>query len=151
MNPRSSANFLKCKMQQVARVVFSAIFASLMTGVAFPQAASPALEVASVRQHVSTGPQDATRQGVFISGNRATWVDFTLTNLISLAYKLKVYQMVSAVPAWMGGGNTLSDIVARSRSAEHYDVLAKAEGEATLTRDRADEIVDSRPRQPGAM
>jgi uncharacterized protein (TIGR03435 family) len=122
-------------MDQVVRAALCASFASFMTAVAFAQAAGPTLEVASVREHVSTGPQeDATR---VISGNRVAWVDFTLTNLVSQAYNLKAYQMVSAVPAWMGGGSTLSDIVAKSRSAEHYDVLAKAEGEATLTLDQA--------------
>jgi uncharacterized protein (TIGR03435 family) len=103
-------------------------------------AGNPTLEVVSVRKHLSTGLQDSRR---VISGNRVAWVDFTLTNLVSQAYNLRVYQMVSAVPAWMGGGSTLSDIVSRSGSAEHYDVLAKAEGESTLTPDQASRILQT--------
>src|SRR5580692_6877654 len=99
--------------------------AALLTGTVFAQSTGPSLEVASVRKHVSTGPEDAA--GVTVSGSRVTVVDYMLSSLILEAYKVKLYQ-ISGGPDWMGGGSTFSDIIARSRSADSYDISAKAEG-----------------------
>jgi uncharacterized protein (TIGR03435 family) len=99
------------------------------------QPVGPTLEVASVRKHVPTAPRDGVRSGVTLSGSRVTVEGLSLNLLIMEAYNLKAYQ-IAAGPDWMGGGS-MSDVAAKAASIEEYDVSAKAEGEAALTRDQA--------------
>jgi len=117
----------------MTRVIRYASLAVLLSSPIFAQSDVPSLEVASVRKHVSTSAQGG---GVTVSGSRVTVVDYMLSSLILEAYKVKLYQIAGA-PDWMGGGSSFSDIVARSRSADSYDISAKAEGDAALTRDQA--------------
>jgi uncharacterized protein (TIGR03435 family) len=105
----------------------------LAGGGASAQSTDPALEVASVRKHV--GQQGGVARFT-LSGSRVTIVALDLYDLILEAYALKDYQLYGA-KGWMGGGKNLSDIVTRERVADFYDISAKAEGDAALTRDQA--------------
>jgi uncharacterized protein (TIGR03435 family) len=74
-------------------------------------------EVASIRLHT-----DQVRMvGLDISGPRVTISAFSVSNLVEYAYNLKMYQVVGG-PDWA--------------TSDRYDIVAKAEGDAALTRDR---------------
>jgi uncharacterized protein (TIGR03435 family) len=94
---------------------------------------SPSLEVASVRKHTW---QEGGHPRFTVSGSRVTVVTLDAYDLILEAWSLKDYQLYGA-PDWMGGGSNLSDIVAREKGIDFYDISAKAEGDAALTRDQA--------------
>jgi uncharacterized protein (TIGR03435 family) len=103
----------------------------MLAGPVFAQSHPPSLEVASVRKHTGE-PFGATP--FVVSGNRVTAEDHQLHDLILEAYDLKAYQ-VSGEPEWMGGGSNIAEMLARS-GADSYDISAKAEGDAELTRDQ---------------
>jgi uncharacterized protein (TIGR03435 family) len=115
------------------RAVLNAGVAALLAGCAFAQSTAPALEVASVRKH--TGQQAGVARFT-VSGNNVTIIALDMYDLILEAYALKDYQLYGS-EGWMGGGKSLSDVVARERGADFYDIAAKAEGDASLTRDQA--------------
>jgi uncharacterized protein (TIGR03435 family) len=120
------------------RAILKVSIAALLTSVGVSaQSTGPALEVASVRKHV--GPQGGVARFI-VSGSRVTIVALDMYDLILEAYSLKDYQLYGA-EGWMGGGKNLSDIVTRERGADFYDITAKAEGDAALTRDQARLIV----------
>lgn len=96
-------------------------------------APNPALEVASVRKHTW---QEGGHPRFTVSGSRVTIVTLDAYDLILEAWSLKDYQLYGA-PDWMGGGSNLSDIVAREKGIDFYDITAKAEGDSALTRDQA--------------
>jgi hypothetical protein len=83
---------------------------------------SPSLEVASVRKH---NWQEGGHPRFTVSGNRVTVVTLDAYDLILEAWSLKDYQLYGA-PDWMGGGSNLSDIVAREKGIDFYDISAKA-------------------------
>lgn len=116
-------------------LVLLGIASGITDGLAQSQATalSPSLEVASVRKH---NWQEGGHPRFTVSGNRVTVVTLDAYDLIVEAWSLKDYQLYGA-PGWMGGGSTLSDIVARERGVDFYDISAKAEGDAALTRDQA--------------
>jgi hypothetical protein len=123
-------------IRAILNVIVAAVLASV--GVS-AQSTGPALEVASVRKHV--GQQGGVARFT-VSGSRVTIVALDMYDLILEAYSLKDYQLYGA-EGWMGGGKNLSDIVNRERGADFYDISAKAEGDAALTRDQARVIVQS--------
>jgi uncharacterized protein (TIGR03435 family) len=110
----------------------------LWTGVALAQSVSTSLEVASVKKHV----EQSGRARFSVSGSRVTVVALDLYDLILEAYNLRDYQL-SGAAGWMGGGSNLSDIVANEKSADFYDISAKAEGDTPLTRDQARSILQT--------
>jgi uncharacterized protein (TIGR03435 family) len=81
---------------------------------------SQSFEVASIRPHVLPRGVFFGDVGLRVSGSRVTAENMTLSNLITYAYGLKPYQVVGQ-PNW-------ADSI-------RYDVIAKAEGDAVLTRD----------------
>jgi uncharacterized protein (TIGR03435 family) len=102
-----------------------------LAGTILAQSERPSLEVASVRKHTDQAGGVAR---FTVSGSRVTVVALQVRDRILEAYNLKPYQ-VSGDPEWMGGGSTIADMVAR-RSADSYDISAKAEGDVELTRDQ---------------
>jgi uncharacterized protein (TIGR03435 family) len=121
------------------RAVLRWSLAALLTGVAFAQPAAPALEVASVKKH--TGQQGGAARFT-VSGSNVTVVALQMHDLIVEAFNLKPYQL-SGEQDWMGGGSSLADMVSRSRGADSYDISAKAEGDAALTRDQGRVILQA--------
>jgi uncharacterized protein (TIGR03435 family) len=105
----------------------SAALAVLLTGAAVAQPSNPSLEVASVRKHVSTGALGGSRftHGVSVSGSRVPVVACSLYQIVLEAYNLKPYQL-SGGPDWARGSDSLD-----------FDISAKAEGDAALTREQA--------------
>lgn len=83
---------------------------------------SQSFEVASIRLH--TPPVRSI--GMTFSGPKITIEAMSLDNLITEAYDLKDYQL-AGVPAWGRSGAT----------SDRYDISAKAEGDAPLTRERS--------------
>src|SRR5438552_17688451 len=87
-----------------------------------PQPAAEAkasFEVASIKPH--PGPITFSADPM-IRGSRVTGTACTLLDLVTNAYGVR-YDRVSGGPAWA--------------NSDHYDIAAKAEGEATLTNDQA--------------
>jgi uncharacterized protein (TIGR03435 family) len=110
------------------RAIRCASLAVLLTAGALAQPTPLSLDVASVRKHELPGPQGSSHIGVTVSGSRVTVVGFSLNNVVLEAYKLKPYQL-SGGPNWM--------------DSESYDISAKAERGAELTRDQARMILQS--------
>jgi uncharacterized protein (TIGR03435 family) len=104
-----------------------ATLAVLLTAIAIAQPSNPSLEVASVRKHVETGAIGGSRfaNGVSVSGSRVTVVACSLYQLVLEAYNLKPYQL-SGGPDWARGSESLD-----------FDISAKAEGDAALTREQS--------------
>lgn len=126
--------------RQARRIIASGLMLlggalAIAEGLAQSQATAPtrSLEVASVRKHAW---QEGGHPRFTVSGSRVTVVTLDAYDLVLEAYSLKDYQLYGAA-SWMGGGSNLSDIVARERAADFYDISAKAEGDAALTRDQA--------------
>jgi uncharacterized protein (TIGR03435 family) len=117
--------------RNVTLIIRCLILAVVLTGSVFAQPERPALEVASVRKHAGERLGAAP---FVVSGSRVTAKDFQMHDLILEAYNLKAYQ-VSGEPEWMGGGSTIAEMIARS-GADSYDISARAEGDAELTRDQ---------------
>lgn len=105
----------------------------MLSGGALAQPTAPALEVASVRKHIG---RSAGAARFTVSGNNVTVIALDMYDLILEAYSLKDYQLYGS-EGWMGGGKNLPDIVTTERGAEFYDLYAKAEGDAVLSRDQA--------------
>ena len=86
-----------------------------LTGITAAQGA--AFEVASIKLHPEpiTVSQDPT-----IRGSRVTATASTLLDLVTTAYAMR-YDQVSGGPAWV--------------NSTHYDIAAKAEGDAALTKE----------------
>jgi len=82
----------------------------------------PAFEVASIRSH---GPEVRV-VGLSISGPRVTVEAFALANLITYAYDLKPYQVIGG-PDWA--------------AIERFDLAAKAEGDATVSKEQVREML----------
>ena len=89
------------------------------SALAQPAPAPPAFEVASVKIH--DGPR-STICGFSSSGPRATWQVCNVYGLIREAYSLKSYQI------------TFASSVQRPDEDTDYDIFAKAEGDAPITR-----------------
>jgi uncharacterized protein (TIGR03435 family) len=97
------------------------VFVSSVLGQAF--------EVASIRPHVqdlATGKGMGV--GLRVSGSRLTAENMSLSNLITYAYSLQDYQVLG-LPGWA--------------ESDRYDISAKAEGDAELTRDSAKPLVQA--------
>ncbi len=106
-------------MRFVAALVFASLGASA-------QPAGPAFEVVSIRPHVAIAPQNGKAiagMSLNFSGPRVSVNGATLRSLVNFAYDLKAYESSDqGWPKW---------------ASEQFDILAKAEGEDALTRDRA--------------
>ena len=85
-------------------------------------AQQPAFEVASIRSH---GPEVRV-VGLNISGPRVSIEAFALANLITYAYDLKSYQVIGG-PDWA--------------QTERFDIAAKAEGDATVSKEQVREML----------
>ena len=66
--------------------------------------------------------------GTTISGTRVTMTAYTVSNLITAAYGLKDYQVAGAT-GWIG--------------SDRYDIAARSAGEATPTRDQANQMLQA--------
>jgi uncharacterized protein (TIGR03435 family) len=86
-------------------------------------------EVASIKLH----PGVATFSGGGVRGATLSYTAMTLHSLIEDAYGMRPDQ-ISGGPSWIG-----SDLATASR----YDIVAKAEGEGTLARDRAMQMLQT--------
>ena len=93
---------------------------ALAAGVAVGQTPASAFEAASIRLHV--GP--ARGVGIGISGSRLTATNNSVLSLIMYAYSMKLYQLT-------GGPGWVSDYAAFG-----WDIVAKAEGDGALRRNR---------------
>src|SRR5438552_2218793 len=93
-----------------------------------PQAGAEAkasFEVASIKPR--PGPITFSADPI-IRGSRVTGTACTLLDLVTNAYGVR-YDRVSGGPAWA--------------NSDHYDIAAKAEGEATLTNDQARQMLQT--------
>lgn len=100
-------------MTRIAAVLV--VVASCVSGQSF--------EVASIRPHVQSPSGAGTgRVGLSVSGSRLTVENLSLSGLITYAYDLKDYQVLG-LPSWA--------------ETDRYDIAAKGEGDALLTRDSA--------------
>jgi uncharacterized protein (TIGR03435 family) len=79
-------------------------------------------EVASIRPHVQNIVAGRGGMGLRVSGTMLTAENMSLSNLVTYAYDLKDYQILG-LPSWA--------------ESDRYDIDAKAEGDAALTRDLA--------------
>jgi len=79
-------------------------------------------EVASIRPHVLPPGVLYGNVGLRVSGSMLTAENMSLSNLITYGYDIKDYELLGQ-PSWA--------------DADRYDVSAKAEGEAALTRELA--------------
>jgi uncharacterized protein (TIGR03435 family) len=89
-------------------------------------AQTASFEVISIRPHVDAPQPDTGKRGrgmrTTLSGPRITFTSATLPQLVTFAYNLKTYEASgSGLPNW---------------SATQFDIAAKAEGDAALTRDQ---------------
>ncbi len=94
-----------------------------VTGVAAAQETA-SFEVASIKFH----PGLITMSGGGVKGATLSDTAVTLRNLIEDAYGVRTDQ-ISGGPSWIG--------------SDRYDVVAKAEGEGTLTHDRAMQMLQT--------
>jgi uncharacterized protein (TIGR03435 family) len=95
-----------------------------VAGVGMAQPAA-SFEVASIKLHP---PPITFASGPFIRGSRVTATALTLRDLIGEAYGVR-FDAIAGGPAWL-----LSD---------HYDIEAKAEGDATLTKEQEQSMLQA--------
>jgi uncharacterized protein (TIGR03435 family) len=99
----------------------------VVAGVAAPQspASKASFDVASIKLHPGpiTFSSDPAVQGRTVTGTASTLLD-----LITTAYGVR-YEQISGGPNWM--------------NSDHYDLTAKAEGEGTLTKDQARQMLQT--------
>jgi uncharacterized protein (TIGR03435 family) len=94
---------------------------NLLLVLASVAAAQPAFEVASIRPHEGRVAYVSSN----ISGPRVRVVAYGLTGLLMEAFDVKTYQ-ISGAPSWA--------------DADRFDIDAKAEGDATLTKAQAKQM-----------
>jgi uncharacterized protein (TIGR03435 family) len=82
-------------------------------------------EVASIKLHPGTITMSSDPA---VRGRRVTGTASTLLDLITTAYGVK-YEQVSGGPGWV--------------DSDHYDIDAKAEGEGTLTKEQARQMLQT--------
>jgi uncharacterized protein (TIGR03435 family) len=102
------------------------LFGVLLAAAGIGAAQSTAsFEVASIKLH--PGPVTFSSDPS-VRGSRVTGTAITLLDLVTNAYDLK-YDQISGGPSWI--------------SSDHYDLAAKAEGEATLTKTQAQQMLQA--------